>query len=165
MLASSASLTWLATKAGMMPHGLRPAWANCATVSLRPARSGPKAPSPLVPWQFLHWVAGPSQIALPAATSPWACAAKEPSGRVRSAAKSRFIGKVLPDQRLLSAHPWSGASLHHLYICESGTKRHVVKGAPATRGIPVASRTPFGRYFTTRERAGDTAAARGNQRG
>src|SRR4029453_9328635 len=101
MLASSASLTWLATKAGMMPHGLRTAWVNCATVSLRPARSGPNAPSPLAPWQFLHWVWGPSQIALPAAASPWACAAKEPSGSVRSAAKSRFIGKVLPDQRLV----------------------------------------------------------------
>src|SRR5579872_1526569 len=42
------------------------------------ARSGPNAPSPLSPWQFLHWVALPSHSVLPAAGSgavSWAMAA------------------------------------------------------------------------------------------
>src|SRR5690348_15238654 len=78
MLARSASLTWESTKAGMMPQGLRTAWANSAPDRPRPARSGPKPPSPLAPWQFLHWVTLPSHRALPAARSrpaSWAMAA------------------------------------------------------------------------------------------
>src|SRR5438128_3461102 len=38
--------------AGITPHGLRIAVLNCSKVMVRPARSGPKPPSPFSPWQY-----------------------------------------------------------------------------------------------------------------
>src|SRR5215475_4391978 len=55
--AASLSLTWLSTKAGMIPQGWRTARITWATFNPRPARSGPKAPSALLPWQLRHAVA------------------------------------------------------------------------------------------------------------
>src|SRR5258705_9085843 len=54
----------------MIPHGFWTAWLNCANVSFRPARSGPKTPCALFAWQFLHEVVLPSQSAFPATGSP-----------------------------------------------------------------------------------------------
>jgi hypothetical protein len=56
----------------MIPHW----WTACATraaLNPRPARSGPKAPSPALPWQLRHAVARGaclSQYAFPAAALP-----------------------------------------------------------------------------------------------
>src|SRR5258705_3520162 len=88
----------------MMPQGFCTAWRNCACVSLRPARSGPKPPSALAAWQFLHEVVFPSQRALPATGSPAGadvCAAASAAniGISRSASKTLFISHS-PQRRI-----------------------------------------------------------------
>src|SRR5215472_19053389 len=68
--AASCSLTWLSTKAGMTPQGWRTARNTCAALNPRPARSGPKPPSPAPPWQLRQSTflgATLSQYAFPAA--------------------------------------------------------------------------------------------------
>src|ERR1700681_1120955 len=83
----------------MTPQGWRTARSIWATLNPRPARSGPKPPSPLRPWQFLQSVAlgaARSQDALPAAAWPagWAetvCAI----GSIRIATNIFFMGFLL----------------------------------------------------------------------
>src|ERR1700690_3225886 len=79
----------------MMPQGWRAARSIWAAFNPRPARSGPKPPSPLRPWQSLQSVnlgASLSQYAFPAAASPagWAQAVCA-SGSIRIAINIFFM--------------------------------------------------------------------------
>src|SRR5262245_3899077 len=97
----------------MIPQGLRTAWRNCATFRPRPARSGPKAPSPLVPWQFLQAVAlgaTRSQYAFPAWALPWAAAMVGASGSISNATISFFM-RGPPDRAPALVQGLPGSSL------------------------------------------------------
>src|SRR5258708_2884453 len=99
--APSWSLSWLSAKAGMTPHGWRTARNTWAALNPRPARSGPKPPSPAPPWQFLQSTflgATRSQYAFPAAGLPavWAETPLCASGRARQAEGQLFLGRRPP---------------------------------------------------------------------
>src|SRR5262245_16629775 len=81
----------------MMPQGFRTACLNCESDRPRPARSGPKAPSPLTPWHRRH-SAAPFQNVLPAWTSPDTCANAVPAANgtvTRMSSASRFMAILL----------------------------------------------------------------------
>src|SRR6266849_8292873 len=127
--APSWSLSWLSAKAGMMPHGWRTARNTCTAVNPRPARSGPKPPSPAPPWQFLQSTfrgATRSQYAFPAAGLPavWAETPLCASGRASSAKASFFMDDVPPligirvaCRRLLADDPIHCTSVNR--VCQS----------------------------------------------
>src|SRR5260370_32191844 len=101
--APSWSLSWLSAKAGMTPHGWRTARNTWAALNPRPARSGPKPPSPAPPWQFLQSTflgATRSQYAFPAAGLPavWAETPLCASGRASRAKAHLFLDDAPPPQ-------------------------------------------------------------------
>src|SRR5215471_425816 len=90
---------------------------------------------------------------------------------MRIAAKSLFIGHSLPDQRLgfqrihgrkpvYTSSTFAKAE----HNAASLTARRTCFRAQAPGARVVASWTPFGRYFTTGERADDAASGKGSNR-